>query len=41
MRIGAVHETYAQAESLLDTNVQRLMMVALLAALVLFPFFVD
>ena len=41
MRIGAAHETYAQAEALLDTNFQRVMMVALFAALALFPFFAD
>ena len=41
MRIGATHETYAQAEALFDTNVQRVLLVALAAALVAFPFFAD
>lgn len=40
MRIGAAHRTYAQAEALL-TDFQRAMLAALLAALVLFPFFAD
>ena len=35
MRIGAAHQTYAQAEALLDTNVQRVMLVALFAVLFL------
>jgi branched-chain amino acid transport system permease protein len=41
MRIGATHETYAQAEALLDTNFQRLMLLLLFAALALFPFVAD
>ncbi len=41
MRIGTAHETYAQAESLLDTNVQRFWLVALFVALCAFPFFAD
>ncbi len=41
MRIGAAHETYAQAEALLDSNVQRTMLVLLFLGLALFPFFAD
>lgn len=41
MRIGATHETYAQAEALLDTNVQRFVCLALLILLVAFPFVAD
>ena len=41
MRISAAHETYAQAESFLDTNVQRVMLLLLFAGLVVFPFLAD
>ncbi|HBF53481.1 MAG TPA: branched-chain amino acid ABC transporter permease, partial [Afipia sp.] len=41
MRIGAIHQTYAQAEALFDTSVQRFMLLVLFAGLVLFPFFAD
>ncbi len=38
MRIGTAHQTYAQAESLLDTNVQRFWLIALFILLAAFPF---
>ncbi len=41
MRIGTAHETYAQAESLLDTNVQRFWLAALFVLLAAFPFVAD
>lgn len=41
MRIGAAHETYAQSEALLDSNVQRVMLVLLFLGLALFPFVAD
>lgn len=41
MRIGAAHETYAQAEALLDTNFQRFALLALFVVLAAFPFVAD
>ena len=38
MRIGTAHQTYAQAESLLDSNMQRFMLAAFFILLAAFPY---